>query len=815
MKSIFKKIAFVLALAMVVTAFPVKTAAAATTPSVKDKRVLYIGSDANEQYTDCGWITVYNKTGYTMTFESSDPEVVTVSKRGWLTAVNAGTATVTVTFSKEGAKAITGDCTVTVKKNAEVVTLDEESAKAISEMTVGDEVELKAVLTDADGSEEGITDKARFKSSDTKVVDVDYKTGKVTAVAEGTAKILVYGVQWDYNKETKKYEVTRTTEPTEYEVVVKAAVPTITDAKLVSTSKIELTVENVAAEDLASFKIISANGGDIKSIFKDPVLKDNTLTIEKYIAFANGEKVSFAFGDGEAFEYTVAYGEPDHIVITGPAQVTVGVATDIEYKVVDANGIDVTGSIVPTFSTDNAVYSVISGKQITICQVGEVAKITAKYATGKFHADWTQVEITSNEVAIAAVEAAPATVAKTEFSIDNANFGTADVSMYLSDDKTLYGKITKSDKSTITGGFEFDSLTPTIMVVGKNTGKLAPVTTGTAKILITEPTTKAQFVATIVVKADAKLTNAKLEPVVTVISNADVAENALVNVQGYDQYGNKVSVASLDVEALTWPQGVADANAAKSALDVQTATSVGMTGLGKTAGTYTYRLTAKDGANATIGTFITQITVKEPTDDVASYKVLVKDAKTNLVIEPKDAVTSSGIVEFTVVGLDKNGVAKTVVTNAAIKVGNEDVEPDPLTGKYTYNFMPQASAPTAGAIIISDTGYDVKTGATTITGTVEGRTVVPATVTVSLPKTAPAFTIESTKIAADDEAAVKAQIKFADDVVKYQNDFTVEVVTTTGTNYVVAKKMVVYVKVESNYVKHEIELNRVFTVVAP
>ena len=55
MKSIFKKIALLLSLVMVVTLFPVNTASAAEDndlPQVKAKRVLYIGGDKTGTYVE-------------------------------------------------------------------------------------------------------------------------------------------------------------------------------------------------------------------------------------------------------------------------------------------------------------------------------------------------------------------------------------------------------------------------------------------------------------------------------------------------------------------------------------------------------------------------------------------------------------------------------------------------------------------------------------------------------------------------------------------------------------------------------------------
>ena len=118
MKSIFKKIAFVLALVMIVTTMPAREAAAATTPSVKKtKRVLYIGGDEKEQYLEKVWVGVKNKGDYTVQFESDNEDVVTVTKKsGWMIARGIGETTVRATFSKKGAKDVVSECKVIVRQ---------------------------------------------------------------------------------------------------------------------------------------------------------------------------------------------------------------------------------------------------------------------------------------------------------------------------------------------------------------------------------------------------------------------------------------------------------------------------------------------------------------------------------------------------------------------------------------------------------------------------------------------------------------------------------------------------------------------------
>ncbi len=112
MKSIFKKIAFVLALAMVVTMLPAKalTAASSDGPQMYKTLRLYLdsgngitensdltGNLKNERYASVwGW----RENGYkSVTFESADPAVATVSSKGKVTAVKRSRAKDLASFS--------------------------------------------------------------------------------------------------------------------------------------------------------------------------------------------------------------------------------------------------------------------------------------------------------------------------------------------------------------------------------------------------------------------------------------------------------------------------------------------------------------------------------------------------------------------------------------------------------------------------------------------------------------------------------------------------------------------------------------------
>lgn len=121
-----------------------------------------------------------NATDKTVTWTSSATDVATVDSTGKVTAVKAGTATIT---AKAGEKTAACDVTVTAKTvYATSVTL--------SEQTLSLKVGGEAVLTATVLPENATNKKVSWTSDNREVATVD-QNGKVTAVAPGEAQIRV------------------------------------------------------------------------------------------------------------------------------------------------------------------------------------------------------------------------------------------------------------------------------------------------------------------------------------------------------------------------------------------------------------------------------------------------------------------------------------------------------------------------------------------------------------------------------------------------------------------------------------------------
>ncbi len=203
-------------------------------------------------------------TNKEVTYESSNPDVVTVDEDGNIVAVGDGTATITVT-SKDNEK-VKEKVTVTVKTPVTDLTAREDFT-----LNLGDSENLDAKVN-ADATNKGL----EYKSSDSSVVKVD-SSGDVFAYGEGTATITITSKD---NSSFVEY-VTITVVPKKYNVTyefegdVPENVTLPEDANYKEGTKVEV-VEAPSAEGYIFYGWTSEDA-DITSgefnIYNDVVIK--------------------------------------------------------------------------------------------------------------------------------------------------------------------------------------------------------------------------------------------------------------------------------------------------------------------------------------------------------------------------------------------------------------------------------------------------------------------------------------------------------------------------------------------------------------
>ncbi|MBQ9118510.1 MAG: Ig-like domain-containing protein [Lachnospiraceae bacterium] len=286
MKKFFKKIAFVSAMAMVVSAVPAQTAKAAEGPQMYSSLKMYLGRGEDEEFSSERYAKVWNwKDEYTtVKFTSDNEDVATVTaKKGLVTAQGVGSANITAKFTDEDGNSVERVCKVTVKNNAVEAGIGSGSAEKLLNLTVGDSKQMYAYRIDANGAEvwsgrDDITDGVRFASSDESVFTVGKKKGMVTAVGAGEATLSVWAVQSEgvtRDENGVPVEYPATTEVKEYPVVVKepAAEEVVFDKAKLSSLTDTLTADG-ASSTLITFTLYEAEG------VTDTTTKDVQVALE-------------------------------------------------------------------------------------------------------------------------------------------------------------------------------------------------------------------------------------------------------------------------------------------------------------------------------------------------------------------------------------------------------------------------------------------------------------------------------------------------------------------------------------------------------
>ncbi len=148
--------------------------------SLKNNTSLVVG--ATEQLT--ATVLPNDATNKSVTWNSSNPSVVTVSATGLITAVTAGNATITVT-TVDGSK--TAQCNVNVTQPA-YVAVESVSLKSATSLVVGATEQLIATVWPENATNKSLS----WNTNAPSVATVNPTTGLVTAVGIGTATITVY-----------------------------------------------------------------------------------------------------------------------------------------------------------------------------------------------------------------------------------------------------------------------------------------------------------------------------------------------------------------------------------------------------------------------------------------------------------------------------------------------------------------------------------------------------------------------------------------------------------------------------------------------
>ena len=360
MRSFVKKLAFTMALSMVATtAAPAGSAMAATefTYAYQNAgRVTELNMEAGDE-VDLRFIGVKDYKNYTLEWKSNEPSIATVNqKNGIVTAVKDGTTTVELVVG-DGSVYTSIPVIVKVGAEAEEVTVKLGTSKDnISDtyaLDVNETVDLGFYGVPNYSAQ---TYACAWESDNVEVATVDGK-GVITAVAPGSATI-TFTIT---NKATDEvFYATAAVTVAEPVVELTYEVKQISDTKATITfnSNVEYTANDV------TFTRSYGEGIEQAWPLKNVEIKDNVITVEPYVAFADGDIYMVKVGAEDAgTEFVTKIGAVDEIRTTFKSMGKDGMAytngEEGEEIVVTlatklySNGVDVTN----VYGTEDVTYT--------------------------------------------------------------------------------------------------------------------------------------------------------------------------------------------------------------------------------------------------------------------------------------------------------------------------------------------------------------------------------------------------------------------------------------------------------------------------
>ncbi|MDE6480399.1 MAG: Ig-like domain-containing protein, partial [Muribaculaceae bacterium] len=394
-------------------------------------------------------------TDKSLNWTSSDESIATVSDNGEVTAVKAGTATITVS----AANGVSATCTVTVESGiigVASVTLD----KTELSLTEGESATLTATVNPADATDKTLS----WTSSDESVATVS-ANGEVTAINAGTATIIVSSA----NGKTATCTVTVEAKVIEVaSVVLDQSELSMTEGE---SATLTATVNPEDATDKSltwtssdeSVATVSANG-EVKA------LKAGTATIT--VTSANGKSASCTVKVEKKIVEVTAI-----ILSTKEMKLTEGETATLIATIQPA---DATDKSLNWTSSDESVATVSASGEIKAIKFG-TATITVSAANGVSATCTVTVE--SGIIGVASV-----TLDKTELSLTEGESATLTATVNPADatDKTLSWTSSDESVATVSANGEVKAIqagTATIIVSSSN-GKTATCTvTVAAKVI--------------------------------------------------------------------------------------------------------------------------------------------------------------------------------------------------------------------------------------------------------------------------------------------------------------------------------------------
>lgn len=715
MKNFFKKLSFVMALALVLTSLAPAGAAQAASAMVMNvsEKILYITENAKNTPDNYDFYIKNKPEDWKSTldfkWESSDETVATVANGGITQAVGVGVTTIscTITDKETGEEVAFTTCELTVKGIAdrvEIINAPEDGIVGIGENVI----DLNRAMYDGAGNRTTkrgvyVSDYTRWISSDETIATID-KNGVVTTYKEGEFTVTAETYQSKANPGTNaSTSITLKAQAS----MVSAAQKSATKAEIVFDTNMKdvITKDNLVVSSIVGTTPVKQI---VKSVSFDETGK--IATVEVYVAFATNTEYTFEYNNLKAgfVGADLSIDKVASIAITTQTA-KVNEATKVNVTLYDANGIEIAndGSRV-TLSTDsNDCF--LYGDEITFFESGKSALVKAVFHTYKYSD--TGVETTIETAGtIVSVTAASGIQTVTDYHVGKSapsipwnasnlsqRLSTSDTSGYYIFVKavdvngtTLYSTTDDTDK------FTFESSDSATLIVGQQ-GDIYPVRAGSVNIIVKYD---GVVVAAVPVTIIGDRVTATLDVALsknTLSSGAGSNDSIVVTVTAKDQLGaSTVTADNVSIEALGNNPGPNPAQTGNGKFQFTNDLFAGV----DRATTYQYKVTV--GNLSKVFSFV----VNAPSDTVGTSQIVLSTNSVDLAFDMSKDTTQKQYdftVEFGVAVYATNGYKMYDVDPQFIKADAAEAkaaaEADPDNTYYYFSTTNLNNAVATGAAI--------------------------------------------------------------------------------------------------------------------
>lgn len=508
-KNFFKKLSFVLALAMIISMIaPAGAALAAAKPKLNaTKKYLHLDKDG---YDEFDFNIANKKDGWKYKWTSADKKVATVnSKNGLVEATGVGKTKITVVITdKAGKQQAKLSATVIVRDN--IASLKITNTPDGDKLAVGKENDFNRSYVTVSGSSKktsGITRWTVTPSDGATISDsgvfVATKAGEYKITARAFQSKAKYNSWLSDNAKYEKY-VTATAE---YTVKVAAS---LTEVKQTNLATFKMTFDTaMTADDVKKNTTVYYMVGDVK-------VKEQLIKEVKEVDGTDKKEFTVQMTDEftPAYKYVVEYtdlGEKEFVAATTKLEDVKGIkittteatiyeATEVKYDLLNADGVAINkpndvanlNSRV-TLESSNDLVSVNDGK-VYMYKLNDTTTIKAKFHTYEY--DKSGVETVYEDTKVITCVDKTKDLGKSLLAwtivgtADKPNYDDAKQFLALEDSKRVFVKIKKVDdndtdssKADDADKFKFKSSNSSILFVD-NAGFLYPLKEGKVTITV-------------------------------------------------------------------------------------------------------------------------------------------------------------------------------------------------------------------------------------------------------------------------------------------------------------------------------------------